>query len=219
MTTKFLPPIFPNMDMIHNASSNTQIVLSVLSGMLFVAMAILIGWSLIKVMERNKFAVNRKLIIILMAVFSIALVLRYGMGIQTYQGLFLLIALIFASGSDIKFHAVDNFIWVVIIALSLVSIPTVGLASMLTGALLVFIPQIALAILPPHKTMGGADIKISTAIAFLLGGWRGVCASLIALLVAVIVMSIRNKIKGKEQNAVFPYVPFIGIGAMVMFLV
>ena len=130
-----------------------------------------------------------------------------------------MIALIFASGSDIKFHAVDNFIWVVIIALSLVSIPTVGLASMLTGALLVFIPQIALAILPPHKTMGGADIKISTAIAFLLGGWRGVCASLIALLVAVIVMSIRNKIKGKEQNAVFPYVPFIGIGAMVMFLV
>ena len=219
MTTKFLPPIFPNMDIIHNASSNTQIVLSVLSGMLFVAMAILIGWSLIKVMERNKFTVNRKLIIILMAVFSIALVLRYGMGIQTYQGLFLFIALIFASGSDIKFHAVDNFIWVVIIALSLVSIPTVGLASMLTGALLVFIPQIALAILPPHKTMGGADIKISTAIAFLLGGWRGVCASLIALLVAVIVMSIRNKIKGKEQNAVFPYVPFIGIGAMVMFLV
>ena len=48
----------------------------------------------------------------------------------------------------------------------------------------------ALALIPPHQTLGGADIKLSTALAFLLSGWKSVVAYTLGLLLAVVVVSI-----------------------------
>jgi hypothetical protein len=106
-----------------------------------------------------------------------------------------------------------------VFALSLASFESVGIGSMLLGAFCVVIPQIAMALLPPHKTLGGADIKLSTAIAFLLGGWRGIGAYLIGLVLAVIVMSIYNKCTNRCKKNPFALVPFLSIGAMLMFLI
>ena len=90
---------------------------------------------------------------------------------------------------------------------------------MLLGAFCVFIPQIAMALFPPHKTLGGADIKLSTALAFLLGGWRSIASYLIGLVLAVIVMSIYNKCTNRCKKNPFALVPFLSIGAMLMFLI
>ena len=90
---------------------------------------------------------------------------------------------------------------------------------MTIGALFVFIPQMALALIPPHKTLGGADIKLSTALAFLLGAWRGIGAYLAGLLLAVAFMSIYNRKKKDQQKKPFALVPFLSIGAMIAFLI
>ena len=91
---------------------------------------------------------------------------------------------------------------------------------MVLGALFVIIPQLAMAILPPHKTLGGADIKLSTALAFLLGTWRGLGAYLIGLVIAVIYMAIYNRVKKTEtkEEKAFALVPFLSIAAMVLFM-
>ena len=69
-----------------------------------------------------------------------------------------------------------------------------------------------------HKTLGGADIKLSTAVAFLLGWQRGLTTLILSLLIAVIVMSIIGKVrKGKEKQP-FALIPFISATAILLFL-
>ena len=220
MTHTFIPivtPIMPRMVNIENVT--TTAVLSVLTVILFIGIAILIGWMLSKIMSSKGFKTNHAAIIGISGVASVLLFARYGLTLTALQGLFLLFVLIYASCSDLTTHTVDDALWLLVFALSLASFESVGIGSMLLGAFCVFIPQIAMALLPPHKTLGGADIKLSTAIAFLLGGWRGIGAYLIGLILAVIVMSIYNKCTNRCKKKPFALVPFLSIGAMLMFLI
>ena len=220
MTHTFIPivtPIMPRMVNIENVT--TTAVLSVLTVILFIGIAVLIGLTLSKIMSSKGFKTNHAAIIGISGVASVLLFARYGLTLTALQGLFLLFVLIYASCSDLTTHTVDDALWLLVFALSLASFESVGIGSMLLGAFCVFIPQIAMALLPPHKTLGGADIKLSTAIAFLLGGWRGIGAYLIGLILAVIVMSIYNKCTNRCKKKPFALVPFLSIGAMLMFLI
>ena len=220
MTHTFIPivtPIMPRLVNIENVT--TAAVLSVLTVILFIGIAVLIGWTLSKIMYAKGFKTNHAAIIGISGIASILLFARYGLTLTALQGLFLLFVLIYASCSDLTTHTVDDALWLLVFALSLASFESVGIGSMLLGAFCIFIPQIAMALLPPHKTLGGADIKLSTAIAFLLGGWRGIGAYLIGLVLAVIVMSIYNKCTNRCKKKPFALVPFLSIGAMLMFLI
>ena len=220
MTHTFIPivtPIMPRLVNIENVT--TAAVLSVLTVILFIGIAVLIGWTLSKIMYAKGFKTNHAAIIGISGIASILLFARYGLTLTALQGLFLLFVLIYASCSDLTTHTVDDALWLLVFALSLASFESVGISSMLLGAFCIFIPQIAMALLPPHKTLGGADIKLSTAIAFLLGGWRGIGAYLIGLVLAVIVMSIYNKCTNRCKKKPFALVPFLSIGAMLMFLI
>ncbi len=220
MTHTFIPivtPIMPRMVNIENVT--TTAVLSVLTVILFIGIAVLIGWTLSKIMSSKNIKTNHAAVIGVSGVVSILLFARYGLTLTALQGLFLLFVLIYASCSDLTTHTVDDALWLLVFALSLASFESVGIGSMLLGAFCVFIPQIAMALLPPHKTLGGADIKLSTAISFLLGGWRGIGAYLIGLILAVIVMSIYNRCTNRCKKKPFALVPFLSIGAMLMFLI
>ena len=105
------------------------------------------------------------------------------------------------------------------IPLALCSIPRIGILSMLLGAGIVFLPQLAMAVLPPHKTLGGADIKLSTASAFLLGAVRGVGGYLVGLLASVIFTLIYNKAKGRSNKDSYPLIPFLAVGVMTAFFI
>ena len=113
---------------------------------------------------------------------------------------------------------VNDHVWVTVLALSLASITKAGVVSMVIGALCVFIPQMAMALIPPHKTLGGADIKLSTALAFLLGAWKGIGACILGLVIAVVFISIYNKVRHRCKKKPFALVPFLSVGALVMFL-
>lgn len=215
-----MTPIFSTMPIALSGGTTLASVLTlVLSVVLWVGLSIFIGWTLSKVMQNQGMKTKPVFIMVISAVFSILLIARYGLSITAIQGLFLLYVLVYASCSDLTTHTVDDWLWLMVVALGLVSCSTIGFGSMLLGAVCVFVPQIAMALLPPHKTLGGADIKLSTALAFLLGGWRGIGAYLIGLVLAVIVMSIYNKYRCRCKKKPFALVPFLSIGAMLMFLI
>ena len=220
MTNTIIPvvtPILPRIINVENVAFTT--ILTMLSVILLIGVSMLIGWTLSRVMKSKGMKTNHTAILSISGVSAIILFARYGLTLTAIQGLFLLFILLYASCSDLTSHTVDDSLWLMVFALSLASVTEIGLGSMLLGAFCVFIPQIAMALLPPHKTLGGADIKLSTALAFLLGGWRGMGAYLVGLILAVIVMSIYNRCTNRCKKKPFALVPFLSIGAMLMFLI
>ena len=150
---------------------------------------------------------------------GLILLLVFGVTITTVKGMILALLLIYASLSDLKTRRVSDCVSITIFILSLVGFEAANLPSMLIGAMIVFIPQFVLAIIRPSRACGGADLKISTALAFMLGAGKGVFALIVGMLLAVIVMAIYNKVNAKDQKEAFPLVPFLSIGAMLAYII
>ena len=196
-----------------------NIFFNVLGMFLFGGAAILIGAILDRVMKSKGYVTSTPITLIITAAVSLILYGRFGLSVTAIQGVFLMLVLLYASCSDLTDHTVDDYVWVIVLALALMNVRTVGLTSMLIGAFFVFIPQLLMALLPPHKTLGGADIKLSTALAFLLGWQRGLAAYIVGLLLAIIVMCIVNKIRKNKESKAFALVPFLSVAAMLAFMI
>ena len=197
-----------------------EFIIGILALLAIVGATLLVGWVLNRMMTAKGFKTNLTVNLILSALIPIALFLRYGASLELVQGIFLLFVLMYATWSDLTSHTVDDYVPIIIFALGVASMTTVGLSSMLFGAFAVFVPQIVMALIPKCKPLGGADLKISTALAFLLGWERGIIGFVAGLLIAVIYMAIYNKVKkndSKEEKA-FALVPFLSIAAMVLFM-
>jgi len=133
--------------------------------------------------------------------------------------LILLGILLYASIKDMREHEVPNTVWKLIVMLGLVNISLRDLPSMLLGAALVFLPQLIPAVINTEKAMGGADIKISTACAFLLGAGRGLAAFIIGLTLFVVIVPILRKVRHEENGEPFPMVPFLSVGTIAAYLI
>lgn len=107
----------------------------------------------------------------------------------------LLVLLLYASAKDIKTREVPDSVSVMLLILGLVDTDIARLPSMLFGMFLVFIPQFISALINPSKALGGADIKLSSAAAFLLGAQMGLFTLIVGLTLAVIVMPIIRRIR------------------------
>ena len=150
---------------------------------------------------------------------GLTLLIVLGLTLLTVKGLILTSILLYASLSDMKTRSVPNSISVMIFILSLVGFEAENLPSMLIGAALVFIPQFTLAIVQPNRACGGADLKISTALAFLLGAEKGIIALIVGMLLAVLVMTVYNQVNKKDFKEAFPLVPFLSVGAILTYLI
>lgn len=218
MIIKPIPPILPTPPLLLDKLP-LAIAINVLTAFLVVGLAVFLGWTLHKVLVSKKMVTNLPLNLILSGVMGLALFLRFGLTVTLLQGLFLFFVLLYASMSDLTDHTVSDAVWLIVAALALWSIPTQGLGLMTLGATIVFLPQLIMALIDPKKAMGGADIKLSTALAFLLGAWRGVGAYFVGLILAVIVMSIYNHRHKDQEKKPFALVPFLCIGAMIAFMI
>ena len=197
-----------------------EFIIGILALLAIVGATLLVGWVLNRMMTAKGFKTNLTVNLILSALIPIALFLRYGASLELVQGIFLMFVLIYATWSDLTSHTVDDYVPIIIFALGVASMTTVGLSSMIFGAFAVFVPQIVMALIPKCKPLGGADLKISTALAFLLGWERGIIGFVAGLLIAVVYMAIYNKVKKtdtKEEKA-FALVPFLSIAAMALFM-
>lgn len=218
MIIKPIPPILPTPPLLLDKLP-LAIAINVLTAFLVVGLAVFLGWTLHKLLVSKKMVTNLPLNLILSGVIGLALFLRFGLTVTLLQGLFLFFVLLYASMSDLTDHMVSDAVWLIVAALALWSIPTQGLGLMTLGATIVFLPQLIMALVDPQKAMGGADIKLSTALAFLLGAWRGVGAYFVGLILAVIVMSIYNHRHKDREKKPFALVPFLCIGAMIAFMI
>ena len=192
---------------------------SVLFAVLFVGLSLSICLLLNRVMQSKGFKTYPVWQTALAGCFSLALYLRFGLSVSAVQGMILFLILLYASCSDLTSHTMDDFLWIMVAVLGLLSCYTVGLNAMLIGAVMVFVPQILIVLLPPHKALGGADMKLSTALAFLLGWQKGLLALVLGLLLAVVVMLIVQKVNKKKKKQPFALIPFLSAAAMIVFLI
>ena len=131
----------------------------------------------------------------------------------------LLALLLYASVRDMKTREVSDSVSVMLLILGLVDTDIARLPSMLCGALLVFLPQLASALINPSKALGGADIKVSSSAAFLLGAQKGLFALIVGLTLAVIVMPIIRKIRKLPKDQPFPLIPFLSVGIIAGYFI
>lgn len=150
---------------------------------------------------------------------GLALLLSFGVSLMTVKGMILALLLLYASLSDLKTREVSDSVSIMLFILAFVGFEMSSLPSMLMGTMAVFIPQFVLAVINPSRAFGGADLKISTSLAFLLGVQKGIFALITGLLLAVIVMAIYNRVNAKSQKGAFPLVPFLSVGAMLAYII
>lgn len=184
----------------------------------FLGVSLFAMWFVCLIMKRKEFVHNIPVILSVTAVYGIlAMVTGGGVGIAAVKGVLLLAVLAFASCSDLTSHTVDDYLWVMVLLIAFIN-PTAGIGSMLLGATVIFIPQTAVAMLKPSRSIGGADIKMSTALGFALGFERGIAAFSLGLVIAVIYMLIENKRHPGHKGGAFALLPFLSVGALVMYL-
>lgn len=185
--------------------------------------ALLLGVFLIGVwimLSSSKFNRSGIVLSLLVAVgVGLSSLLIFGPTLTAFKGMLLGGILLYASLLDLRFREVPDFVSVMLLILAFVGFEPSHLPSMIVGAVIVFIPQIALAVMRPSKAVGGADIKISTAVAFLLGAEKGLFALIIGLLIAVVTVFIMQRAKLLEKGKAFPLVPFLAIGTMIAYMI
>lgn len=211
------PVLFPvSDDNIIRFNSTVSVFLLAL-GLLSVFM--LATWIMLRVTRKE--LNNPKMYLALTAFVNVEMILliRFGPTLVAVKGLILCMILLWASLSDIARHEVPDFITVIILILAFVGFETGNLPSMLIGASAVFVPQMIVSVIRPGKAIGGADIKISTALAFLLGFEKGIFAMLVGMLSGVIFMVIVRKVRKEKSKDPFALVPFLSFGALLAYCI
>ena len=127
--------------------------------------------------------------------------------------------MLYASVMDIKTREVPDSVSVMLLILGLVDVSIKEIPQMLLGMVLVFMPQFISALINPSKALGGADIKVSSSAAFLLGKPNGLFALIFGLTLAVIVMPIIRKIRKLPKDQPFPLIPFLSIGIVAGYFI
>lgn len=178
----------------------------------------LLGWVTAAAFRQRYGGSLRPLMIIVPALVSILLPLRFGLGPELLQGVILCLALLYAAGADLRTREVPDCVSILIAVAALIGRQPSELPSMLLAALIITIPQLAAAILKPG-CYGGADTKIMAACAFLLGLSRGLIAIIFGLLLAVIGTAIMRKIQKRSMKESFALVPYLSAGVLLAYII
>ena len=166
-------------------------------------------------MKERGFAFSPCLTYLFLVCVVVALYIVGGFSMWTVKGIALALILLYASAQDLYTHEADDFVWGMLLILSLVNFGDVGIGSMIMGALGVFVPQILVAIFAKKGGIGGADIKISTAAALSLGFCGGVLGYMLGLIFAIVFQAIRSKVMKSSRQEPFPLLPFLSTGLMI----
>lgn len=127
---------------------------------------------------------------------------------------FFMLVLLCAAAVDYKTQLVPTRIHIAMLFTGLLN---VGLSS-LSGFAVAFLPFFLAAMLAPEE-IGGGDVKLAGMIGFCMGGLNGIFALMLALILAISVISILQKLL-KRKLTPFPLVPFyaVGCGIFIFFL-
>ena len=170
-------------------------------------------------MKNRKFRVNALANIFIMTVVAVSLFMFGGISVWTVKGIVMALVLLYASVQDISTRKADDNLWIMLLILSLVNFGEHSVLSMILGGLVVFVPQLAIAIFSKNGGIGGADIKISTAAALCLGFFGGTLGYVIGLAFGIVFQLIYNKVKNRTYRKSFALLPFLSAGLMVGYFI
>lgn len=196
-----------------------NIVIEIIRFVALLTLTLLTALLVEQAMKKRKFKTNRAVQLLMMSVITAALYAFGGMSMWTVKGIVFTLILLYASVQDISTHEGDDFLWVMLLILALVNISEVGIVSMIFGGLVVFAPQIFVTLFTKEKSVGGADIKISSAAALCLGFYGGGIGFMLGLLFAVICKSIVNKRQKQSNEEPFALLPFLSTGLVIGYFI
>ena len=151
--------------------------------------------------------------IALSVVLSVMMLCFFGFSAIAMKGIILSLIFILSSFEDIKTRECDDFLHVMIVIAAFLGINLTALPGMLISAIFVFAIMIG-TILVTNGDIGGADIKMSVACAFLLGIRKGILGLIIGLILAVIFNIFK-----KNKKAGFPLIPYLAVGFMTAYFI
>ena len=99
-----------------------------------VFLTIIVGGLMNYYMDQRGFAFNPYLTYLLLPAIVVALYLVGGFSMWTVKGIVLALILLYASLEDLSEHQADDFLWVMLVILSLVNYGDVGIGSMIFGS-------------------------------------------------------------------------------------
>ena len=147
------------------------------------------------------------------AIAALMLFCFFGCAATTLKGIIFCLLLAFSSYEDIRIRQCEDFVHLMIVIAAFIGTDTAALPNMLLSALLVGGIMLITTAVTKSK-LGGADIKLSAACAFLLGVTQGLIGLFIGLLLAVIINSVKNR---KKKQTGFPLIPYLAVGFMTAY--
>lgn len=154
---------------------------------------------------------------LIMTCVALLAIILFGISMKTFQAIILCNIYLFSSYSDFKTRELDDSAHCLLLATSLTGCGLLDLPGMLFAGLAVGGVMVLVAVISGGRGVGGADIKLGAASAFLLGAQRGLIGVIVGLLIGVIYNAIQNKRRGTKEG--FPLVPYLAIGFMTAFFI
>lgn len=211
MVIKMIKPIIPDLNPVTTVDLSKIILMLVVLMLSGLSAFIISRYSAERFKgNKNKTTVTFVIVAIMM---TILLVCFFGCTAIAFKGIILSLILMCASYQDIKTHECDDFIHPMILIAGLIGLDFRSLPGMIFSAGVVLIIMIGTACMT-HSEIGGADIKISAACAFLLGIKSGLFGLIVGLAIAVIVNLFK---KNKKEK--FPMIPYLAAGFTVAYFI
>lgn len=139
----------------------------------------------------------------------------FGLTATTLKGIILSLVFILSSFEDIRIRECDDYLHVLILVAGFIGIGMSSLVTMVFSAVFVFAIMIGTAVIAKGE-IGGADIKMSVACAFLLGLRRGLLGLMLGLTLAIVI-NVTKKRKNKKEG--FPMIPYLAVGFMTAYFI
>lgn len=182
-----------------------------ISGFVLVITAVLIA-VVLSLYASNVYKGNKKKAVLFFTVIAaftaLSLFCFFGCAATTVKGIIFCLLLAFSSYEDIKTRECENYVHLMIVIAAFIGTDMSALPGMLLSALIIGGIMLTTAAVT-KSSVGGADIKLSAAGAFMLGTVQGMTGLMIGLILAVIINSIKNR---KKKHEGFPLIPYLAVG-------
>lgn len=194
-----------------NLSTTDIVTLSMLLGV-----ALIIGLFI-----KNKFKIENSKFNFLFTLTPVALMATMfavgGLTMVAIKGFVLFTLLFVALIHDMRERRVPDIISIMILITGLIGIEVSHLPPLLCAVIAVGLPQLIVAMMMPGM-YGGADIKVSSATAFVIGLWNGYAAIIIGLILSIITTVIIRTVKKKSLKTGIPMIPYLALGTFLVFI-
>ena len=141
----------------------------------------------------------------------------FGCAVGAVKGILFCLILTYSSYSDIKTRESDDYLAVMVALTAFIGREVSDIPGMLLSAVLATIPMLLVLIICKGKAIGGADMKMIAASAFLLGLCRGIVGLIAGLTIGIIANLIIQSKKDKSEG--FPMIPYLAVGFMAAYFI